>query len=79
MSLQDIADDLDTYGYPENDNRRGISIFNWWRMLGAGECGGALGMAVSIPWLSSTLAVICICIFIWEIDYRVHFFLYVYA
>ncbi|CAG5103856.1 Oidioi.mRNA.OKI2018_I69.chr1.g970.t1.cds [Oikopleura dioica] len=58
----------DFYGYPENDPRRGWSILTWWT-IDPSSCF-ALSFAVSLPWLSMTLAIASICIFIWEIDYR---------
>jgi len=67
----DIIEDIDGPGYPENDYRGGESIVRLWGLSYSGGCGVALGCACFIPWLTLSLAVFSICVFIWEIDRRV--------
>ena len=72
-NLQDVDwDDIYSPGYPENDYRRGESILWWWTLDPSG-CG-VLGFALFVPWLTQTLAVLSICVFIWEVDNRVRLF-----
>ena len=70
IDWEEIFDDLDGDGYPENDYRGGNSVAQFWALDPKG-CP-VLGFAVFVPWLTLVLAILCICIFIWEIDRRVN-------